>query len=558
MVDLLSCDFALTVSCLAPLFAAIDQDFTRDGWTDQHANWSPAGTYLFTVHARGIQIWGRRVTAEGETEWDSVMRFEHQNVTQAAFSPCERYLVTFNATDPERDDKRNPRAIAVWDVLTGRRKRGFLGPPRQLLGPEGQIPWPIFHWSHDDKYFARVQELPDASGSVTLGLSVFETPSMGMLDKKSFRAPTGNIVDFAWSPVANILAYSTPEEGDAPARVSILEIPSRRELRQKALYSVSGITLIWHPQGTFLCCGVERVTKSKKGRFTNFELFRVKARDIPIEVLEYKEKDTTGDFKFEPNGYKFAVIHGNVEQPGRTDVTFFDMEGVNGKLKKLYTLEKKVCNQIHWSPKGRYVLLATLGSQSGNMEFYDVSDVEKKGEPDLIGADEHFLCSDVQWDPSGRFVATAVTYWRNRNDNGYVIWTLYGKELFRSSVDMLYQFSWRPRPPSLLTPAEEKAARKDLKTLRDAYEKEDKDMRANVSSGNAARRKQLRDAFQAFLDDARARVEADKEASRQLRVGRDAREDEFETIVEEEEKILSMTTTIDFGVQLLSEADMAD
>lgn len=530
------------------------QDFARDGWTDQHANWSPKGTYLFTVHARGIQIWGRR-DEEGITKWDMVMRFEHQNVTQAAFSPCEKYLVTFNATDPERDDKRNPRALVIWDVLTGRRKRGFLGPPRQLLGPEGQIPWPIFQWSQDDKYFARVQELPNSAGTSTLGISVYETPSMGMLDKKSFRAPTGNIVDFAWSPVANVLAYSTPEEGDAPARVSILEIPSRRELRQKALYSVSGIKLIWHPQGTFLCCEVERVTKSKKGRFTNFELFRVKAKDIPIEVLEFKEKDTTGDFKFEPNGFKFGLIHGNVERPGQTDVSFYDMQANSGALKKICTLERKVCNQLHWSPKGRFIVLATLGSQQGNMEFYDVADAEKKGEPDLIGADEHFLCSDVQWDPSGRFVSTAVTYWRNRSENGYKIWSLYGKELHAAPVDMLYQFCWRPRPLSLLTPAEEKKARKELKTLREKYEKEDKELRANVSSGNAARRKQLRMAYEQFMEEANARIEAERELRESLK---DAREDEFETIVEEDEKILSLTTSVDFNVQLLSEADMAD
>lgn len=487
------------------------------------------------------------------------MRFEHRNVTQAAFSPCEKYLVTFNATDPERDDKRNPRALIIWDVLTGRRKRGFLGPSRQMLGPEGQIPWPIFYWSHDDKYFARIAELANASGDPTLGLSVYETPSMHMLDKKSFRAPSGHILDFAWSPTQNILAYSTPEEFDSPARVSVIEIPSRKELRQKALFSVSGIKLVWHPDGTFLCCQVERMTKSKKGRFVNFELFRVKAKDMPIEVLEYKEKETIAEFKWEPNGYKFGVIHGHLEQPGRADVTFFDMHGVSGELKKMFTLEKKVCNQIHWSPKGRFVLLATIGSGSGDLEFYDVSDPEKKGEPDQVGAEAHFLCSDVQWDPSGRFVATSVTYWRNRKDNGYVIWSLYGKELVNTAVDKLYQFVWRPRPASLLTASEEKKARKDLKNLRERYEKEDKEMRANVSSGNAARRKQLRETYEKFRAQAEARLAAEAERRRELLASVEtSEEDAYETIVEVVEEIISVKTTIDFDTKLLTSDDERD
>jgi translation initiation factor 3 subunit B len=485
------------------------------------------------------------------------MRFEHENVSQAAFSPCEKYLVTFNATDPERDDKRNPRALVIWDVLTGRRKRGFLGPPGHMLGPDGQVPWPIFHWSHDDKYFARLQELPNESGPPTMGLSVFETPGMGMLDKKSFRAPTGKIVDFAWSPTQNVLAYSTPEEGDAPARVSLIEIPSRNELRQKALYSVSGIRLIWHPDGTFLCCRVERMTKSKKGRFINFELFRVKAKNIPIETLEYKEKDSVSEFKWEPNGYRLGVIHGHVDHPSRPDVSFYDMQGESGELKLMCTLEKKVCNELHWSPKGRFIVLATLGSQAGNLEFYDVNgSAEKKSEPDLIGTDEHFLCSNVAWDPSGRFVSTAVTYWRNRNDNGYVIWSLYGKELHRASVDMLYQFQWRPRPLSLLTPAEEKDARKSLKTLREKYEREDKDLKDSVSSGNAARRKQQRDAYKAFMEEAASRVAAETDLRAALRPNDE--EEDVETIVESVETVLSVKSTIDFDTLLLSADDQRD
>jgi translation initiation factor 3 subunit B len=320
---------------------------------------------------------------------------------------------------------------------------------------------------------------------------------------------------------------------------------------------VSGIRLIWHPDGTFLCCRVERMTKSKKGRFINFELFRVKAKNIPIETLEYKEKDSVSEFKWEPNGYRLGVIHGHVDHPSRPDVSFYDMQGESGELKLMCTLEKKVCNELHWSPKGRFIVLATLGSQAGNLEFYDVNgSAEKKSEPDLIGTDEHFLCSNVAWDPSGRFVSTAVTYWRNRNDNGYVIWSLYGKELHRASVDMLYQFQWRPRPLSLLTPAEEKDARKSLKTLREKYEREDKDLKDSVSSGNAARRKQQRDAYKAFMEEAASRVAAETDLRAALRPNDE--EEDVETIVESVETVLSVKSTIDFDTLLLSADDQRD
>ena len=57
--------------------------------------------------------------------------------------------------------------------------------------------WPVFKWSHDDKYFARM------SGDGVL--SIYETPSFGLLDKKSIKV--SGMRDFSWSPTENILAY---------------------------------------------------------------------------------------------------------------------------------------------------------------------------------------------------------------------------------------------------------------------------------------------------------------------------------------------------------------
>lgn len=51
--------------------------------------------------------------------------------------------------------------------------------------------------------------------------------------------------DFEWSPKDNVLAYWAPEQANAPARVSVVEIPSRNELRQKNLVMVSECRLHW-------------------------------------------------------------------------------------------------------------------------------------------------------------------------------------------------------------------------------------------------------------------------------------------------------------------------
>ena len=48
--------------------------------------------------------------------------------------------------------------------------------------------------------------------------------------------------DFHWSPSDNYIAYWTPEDKDTPARVTIMEMPNRKEIRVKNLFNVSDVS----------------------------------------------------------------------------------------------------------------------------------------------------------------------------------------------------------------------------------------------------------------------------------------------------------------------------
>lgn len=63
---------------------------------------------------------------------------------------------------------------------------------------------------------------------------------MGLLEKKSLKLDS--VQDFEWSPTDNILcAYQSEQAGgNLPARISLIRLPERTELRQKNLFSVSG------------------------------------------------------------------------------------------------------------------------------------------------------------------------------------------------------------------------------------------------------------------------------------------------------------------------------
>lgn len=61
------------------------------------------------------------------------------------------------------------------------------------------------------------------------------------------------------------------------------------------------VRVYWHPQGDYVAVQVDRFTKTRKSTYTSFELFSVKDKDIPMEVLEMPNKtDKVVDFAWEP------------------------------------------------------------------------------------------------------------------------------------------------------------------------------------------------------------------------------------------------------------------
>lgn len=87
------------------------------------------------------------------------------------------------------------------------------------------------------------------------------------------------------------------------------------------------------------------------------------------------------------------------------------------------TLPSRTSNAIRWSPRGRHVVLATVGSSSkSELEFWDLDfntddRKEKEVQSDwgagiqLLGTADHYGVTDVEWDPSGRYLATSASAW---------------------------------------------------------------------------------------------------------------------------------------------------
>lgn len=491
---------------------AVDYDGKREkdagvSWCEYYVQWSPSGSYLATmVPAKGVILWGG-------SNFEKLGRFPASGVQSVIFSPEEKYFMTnnFNRSDPE--------AIKIFSIQTGKLLRTFPLFPKDFFKSDmtaqekTQIPPPAFQWSYDDQFIARMSMDK---------IMIYETNTMKLLDSRSLIAD--GIHEFQFSPKANVIASWAPEKDNAPAHVDIIELPSRKKLRQKNLFNVTKCSMVWQNEGAYLGVKVTRHTKSKKTLFNNLELFRLEDQGIPVEMLDIK--DAVMAFAWEPNGSRFAMIHAENPSSTKVNVSFYDMNkettitknkktetSIVKEVNKLHTLAGKQVNTLFWSPAGQNIIMASLGeSSSGALEFYDVTNKS-------LTVKEHYRANQVLWDPSGRTVATIVSqpigggHFKFSMDNGYILWSFQGKQLTQSSFETFYQFQWRPRK-SLLSKGEKEKVLKNLKKYEKEFAKADKELSRSRDLETIKFKRALRTEFRERL----ARLREIKSRSKATRV----------------------------------------
>ncbi len=436
---------------------------SRGKWRENWALWSPKGSYVATTHGAGIQLWG------GDN-FELIGRFQHKGVRFVHFSPSEKYLITCNTRAGD------PRGLLVWNIETGKATAFDCGIKQT---------WPIFKWSHDDEYFCRVAKDK---------IQVFETKTMGLLGRQAI--PLRGVEEVQFSPHGPLIASWAPGKGSKPTSMHIFEVPSKRVARERHFYKVVNLRMQWHPQGDFLCVQL-LLQKSKKTRVSSLELFRMRSKNIPTEVMQLPE--TIVDFKWEPRGCRFAMAYGMGDAPSKTDVSIYSLK--TSKLKLLNTFEARQCNSIFWSPRGGSLVMAGLKDMSDTLEFIDV-DLKRS-----LVKSAHLMCREVLWDPTGRYVITAVTQppgeendFRSSMENGYKLWTMQGQEIAKSTFKTLYQVMWRPRPDLILSTEEVKKIEQNLKQYQGRFQREDDEIRLSLMSGAQKRLREWRIEWQKYRE----------------------------------------------------------
>lgn len=441
--------------------SAPEQVHSRAGWTDGSIKWSSQGSFLCTFHSQGVALWGG-------TSWSKLARFPHNQVKGAFFSPQERFLVTqsaFNSANPT-----DPNVI-VWEIQTGKVLRGFVVEELKaddLTSLESKC---VLNWSFDDSYASRI--MGDH-------VAIYEVPTFTLIEKKIESAR-----EISWSPVDLHLVYWVPGTENTPSRVALWHVPSRQVVRTKNLFNVQEVSVHWQSEGEFMAIKVDRYAqKNKKNITSSIELFRLKVKDIPVEVIEAPGGGERIDhFSWEPQGNRFMT---NQSFDFKSIVSIFSATaGKSGdSVQLIKSLERKQLTRWAWSPRGEYFVLAGLDSTAAFLEFWTASDLQ------CLGVKEHFMATDLEWDPSGRFVSSWVSYWRHQMENGFMLWDLKGDLVSKQNQPRFTAFAWRPRPRSLLSRPQIKEIKKNMKTLSLKYEAEDaQTMEQSTSNASESKKK---------------------------------------------------------------------
>jgi translation initiation factor 3 subunit B len=259
----------------------------------------------------------------------------------------------------------------------------------------------------------------------------------------------------------------------------------------------------WQSEGDFLCLLVTKVTKSGKKGATNLEIFRIREKSYPVDIVEVR--DTVKAFNWETAGSRFSVI--TTDDTGhKPKLLFYVLGAEKCEMVQSLDLPSNSFTDVFWAPGGQYFVCAALGSSSsGDLLFGGLMPDNKV---EILHKEEHFMLTNVAWDPSSRYVITAVTQamkddcgFKYQMEAGYAIWTFQGRKLVGTiQKEKLFAIQWRPHPPSLLDEKKQAYIRKNIKQFSKKYDALDEQAKEQQRSAFNADRDAKRNAFFDILE----------------------------------------------------------
>ncbi|KAK7196229.1 translation initiation factor [Novymonas esmeraldas] len=413
--------------------------------------WSTYGSMVISQHEKGLRVWsGRSMRLHFEITMD---------INAFMVSPCEKYIIV-----------QTPKDISIINLRTAKKIRTIGN-----LDLHSDDLWPIMRFSADDSLVVVCKTGYRAMDSTEVPeghLNIYTSETMKLLkgdgsSGHSFAIP--GLYKAEWNPVVGTqMAYVCelgPNHG-WKAVVADMVMNEDGEVEQRVLNErnflvATRLDMLWHPAGTFLCVRV-----ASRGP-TEYFLFHVAERNVPITRLSIKRGFSPTRFAWQTGGDKFAVLlkrDGVGSGLGETGLLQIFAIGKQGP-KVLHEVATSATN-LFWAPRGGR--LAAANFDKSLLHFFVVHDNNTITDKSKLSGVSATSC---EWDPTGRYFAVWVsTIHEQTLASQFRIFDYTGNELYKKTVKPFSHFAWRPLPPTLLSNAEVKKTRDSMKTLLHDYE----------------------------------------------------------------------------------------
>ncbi|VWU48824.1 eukaryotic translation initiation factor 3 subunit B, putative [Hepatocystis sp. ex Piliocolobus tephrosceles] len=489
-----------------------------------NVQWSNQGSYLISFHNPGIALWG------GD-KFEKLIRLQHKNVKEVSFSPNENYILTWDGTPASL---RNEKSICIWRIITGKLLRSFITPEKS---PREKT-FPHFIWSYNDTYIACLNREKN--------VCIYELPSMLLLEnneKKRIPLKYNGVTEFDWSPSDNIVAIWIPESVNTPGILTLVEIPSRKELVSRKIYDVTHASIYWHGKGDYLCLKTtisKKVSKKIKKEHTQLEIFRIREKNIPVDNLQIEGVQAKQFHWEESISNRFALIVRD-DATNKQQIRFYQIsnKGTTRDVKWVTTFNiNNQMNFMKWSPQGTYFILASIVSD-GLLYFCSLNN---NNEVEVIHKDEHPLVRSISWSNCGRYLVTYVpnsnpvvnsNYKEEISDAGFNVWSFQGRCLLSVKKSTFFQFLFRPHPHTLFSDKLKLEIKNNLKEYSKKFDVIDEKIRSSKKKQIIADRKNVENAFNQKMDKITKAFQSFKEYQEYKRHW-----EEFENQFEWEEKTI--------------------
>eukprot|EP00388_Colpodella_angusta_P017275 GDKJ01042759.1.p1 GENE.GDKJ01042759.1~~GDKJ01042759.1.p1 ORF type:complete len:761 (-),score=201.02 GDKJ01042759.1:207-2489(-) len=529
--------------------------------TNGAASWSPRGSFMATLHPRGVSIWAGK-------ECVVVKRFEHAGVSGVSFSPNEEFLMTWNGARHQNEENVS-NAIRLWEVQTGALVAQYDCP----VDTKRTAKFPDLCWSADSKYlagifgtmkfiekevvvhnvapgFAAPQADPDESWHVEkASLMIFALPDGRPVT--TLKRPTQNARVIAWSPRGARLAFWNCENGSQPSAIEIVALPDCRLLGSKNVFKAVDCKLDWHPRGEFLSALMRIASKSGKTFSPSLEILRTGeglSRGVPVETFKLPAEATIKFLAWEPTAPRFVYMT-EIEGHSRVRKLHLCSCRSDSTLEVAQLELAQPFNAVRWSPLGSHLAIGVFATRGQSLDGHIwhlqvhggqslqgsnskksaaaasksaasgasakdanpfLANSKAAGETpsriEILQTNKNFMLNSLDWDDSGRFLLASVRLdaltnaSRYVNETGYCVYSFQGKlVLNESKKSHLKSVQFRPHPHNMLADEQVEAVRRDVKSFAKRFEAiDDAKRNEQLQAYNAARQTE-QDAFDRVL-----------------------------------------------------------